>query len=170
MPAPFTTPVALSVPFEPNRNPQWDGVTGPSGIQSQNVQDAIEEAKADALANDRFVVLTHYGGNANVGRYTEWYPAEGSDTSPIFLAAAANLLNVTCQTTAATATCTLGIFDLNVSSVTPVYSFSMTAQKRVSFVGAPILATFAAGALVAIRVTAGSINTPELQVTFSAST
>ena len=170
MPGPFTSPVALSVPFEPDRNPQYAGNVGPSGISSLNCQDAIEEAKADALANDRFVLLTHYGGNANTGRYTEWYPAEASDVSPIYFSAAARLLNVTCQTTAANATCTIGVFDLNVSSVTPIYSFSMTAQKRVAFVGAPTLASFPANALIAVRITAGSINTPEMQVTFSATT
>ena len=71
MSGPFTSPVALSVPFEPNRDPQWNGNAGPSGIQSINVQDAIEEAKADALNADIILLLTHYGGNAIVGRYTE---------------------------------------------------------------------------------------------------
>ena len=170
MPAPFTTPVAISVPFEPNRNPQWGGNVGPSGIESVDVQSAIEEAKADALANDRFVLLSHYGGNANVGRYTEWYPNEASDISPVYFAVTTRLLNVTCQTTAANATCTIGFFDLNVSSVVPVYSFSMAANKRVNFIGAPTLATFAAGCLIAVRVTVGSINTPEIQVTLSSST
>jgi len=44
MPAPFTTPVAQSVPFEADRNPQVNGEAGPSQISSLNVQDAIEEA------------------------------------------------------------------------------------------------------------------------------
>lgn len=170
MPGPFTSPVAQSVPFEPDRDPQYGGNTGPSGIQSTDVQSAIEEAKADALANDRFVLLTHYGGNASTGRYLEWYPQESGLSSPVYFSAAARLLNITCQTTAASATCTIGIFDINVSTIIPIYSFSMTAQKRVSFVGTPTLASFPADALIAIRVTAGSINTPEMQVTFSAST
>jgi hypothetical protein len=169
MAGPFTFPVAEAVPFEPNRNPQWGGNVGPSGIQSTDVQSAIEEAKADALANDRFVILSHYGGNANAGRYTEWYSQEAGDVSPIYLVASANLLGITCQTTAANATCTIGVFDLNVSSVTPAYTVVMTAQKRVSYVGTP-LTTFAANALIAMRVLTGSINTPELQVTLSAAT
>lgn len=168
MSGPFTSPVAIAIPFEPDRDPQYGGTAGPSGILSINVQDAIEEAKADALANDRFLLLTHYGGNANVGRYLEWYPAEASLTSPVYFSSGARLLNITCQTTAAAATCTIGIFDVNVSTVTPVYSFSMTAQKRVIFIGAPTLATFATNALIAVRVTAGSINSPQMQVTFSA--
>jgi hypothetical protein len=168
MSGPFTSPVAIAIPFEPDRNPQYGGTTGPSGILSINVQDAIEEAKADALANDRFLLLIQYGGNANSGRYLEWYTSQSSLNSPVFFSSGARLLNVTCQTTSATATCTIGIFDINVSTVTPVYSFSMTAQKRVIFTGAPTLGTFAPNALIAIRVTSGSINTPQIQVTFSA--
>jgi hypothetical protein len=169
MPGPFTTPVALSTPFEPNRNPQWGGNAGPSGIQSINVQDAIEEVKADALANDRFLVIPHYGGNANVGRYFEFFPQQGSDISPIYSASGIRVLSVVLQTTSATATCNVGLFDLNVSSVVPVYTIVMTAQKRVSYVGSP-LASLASNCLLAIRVTSGSINTPSMQIFFSSST
>ena len=163
------TQEALDTPFEPNRNPQYDGNVGPSGISSKTVQDAIEEAKADALANDRFLVIGHYGGNANVGRYLEFFPNTGSDVGPIYLISANSILSVTMQTTSATATCTVGFFDLNVSSITPVYSISFAGVKRVSAVGSP-LATILAGALLACRITAGSINTPILQLTLSAST
>lgn len=168
MPGPFTTPVALSTPFQPNRNPGFGGL--PSDIQSTNVQDAIEEAKADALANDRFLVLPSYGGNANVGRYLEIWGGQASDTSPIFLTASARILSVTLQTTAASTTCDLGIFDLNVSSVIPIYTIVMTAVKRVQYIGSPSLATFNPGALVAFRVTSGGILSPTMQITLSAST
>jgi hypothetical protein len=168
MPGPFTSPVALSVPFEPDRDPQWGGNPGPSGISSINVQDAIEEARADALANDRFLVLPSYGGNANTGRYLEVWGGQASNVSPIFFSVSARILSVTLQTTSAQSTCNLGIFDLNVSSVVPVYTIVMSNQKRVQFVGDP-LATLAPNSLVAMRVTSGSINTPTLQITFSAS-
>jgi len=168
MSGPFTSQVALSTPFEPNRNPQYGGNAGPSNITSIEVQSAIEEVKAIALSATVFLALSHYGGNANVGRYTEWYPSEASDVSPIYLTIPTNMRSVTCQTTAANATCTIGVFDLNVSSVTPCYTIVMTAQKRVSYTGAPNLCIFAANALVAIRILTGSINTPELQITFSA--
>ncbi len=168
MPGPFTTPVAQSVPFEPNRNPGFGGVA--SDLQSTNVQDAIEEAKQDALNNDRFLVLPNYGGNANVGRYLEFFPNQGSDISPLYFVASARILAVTLQTTAANATATVGIFDLNVSSVTPVYSVVITAAKRVQYVGAPSLATLNPGCLLAIRVTSGAINSPTMQLTLSATT
>lgn len=169
MPAPFATPVAISIPFEPNRNPQWNGNAGPSGLESTDVQSAIEEAKADALANDRFLLLPNFGGNANTGRYLEIFPNQASDTSPIFSSAGLRILSVVLQTTAANTTCTVGIFDINVSTVVPVYSVVMVAQKRVEYIGSP-LATLSANCQLAVRVTSGSINTPSMQIFFSTAT
>lgn len=161
------TQSALQTPFIPMRNPGFGGLAQP--FTSVEVQSAIEEALNQAIANDRFLVLSHYGGNANVGRYLEWFPQEGGDSSPIYLAAPAKILGVTLQTTAASATGNVGIFDLNVSAVTPLYTIVMTAQKRVSYTGTPTipLATTAPGALMALRVTSGSINTPSSQLVFS---
>jgi len=163
------TQLAIQTPFEPNRNPQYNGNIGPSGINSIDVQSAIEEVKALAFANDRFVLLAHYQGNSNVGRYLEIFTNESSDTSPIWLVNPANLLAVTLQTTAANSTCTVDFFNLTVSSVAPVYSVPMVAQKRVQFSGAP-LAVLPANSLLAVRVTSGSINTPTMAITLSAST
>jgi hypothetical protein len=168
MPGPFTFPVAQAIPFEPLRNPGYGGV--PSDIESDNVQDAIEEAKADALANDRFLILPGYGGNANTGRYLEIWPNQASDISPIYLSVSSRLLSVTLQTTAAQATCDLGFFDLNISSVVPVYTLVMPGVKRVQYIGSPSLTVFAPGCLIAMRVTSGSINAPTLQMTLSANT
>lgn len=169
MPGPFTSPVALSTPFEPNRDPHANGVIGSSGLASIDVQNAIEEAKQDALDNDRFVILPNYGGNANVGRYLEVFPSSAMDVSPIYSATGMKILSVVLQTTAAAATCDVGIFDLNVSSVTPIYTVVMTAQKRVAYVGTP-LASLAVNCLLAIRVTSGSVNTPTMQLFFTSTT
>ena len=156
---------AIDTPFTPNRNPQYNGIAGPSGITSLETQSAIEEAYNLAISNDRFVILAHYGGNANTGRYLEMFPNEGSDGAPLFLAIPSKLLSVTFQTSAASATATIGFFDLNVSSVTPVYSLALVAAKRVTAIGtaAAPLASFLANAQVAMRVTSGSLNTPTLQ-------
>ena len=162
------TQLAIQTPFEPGRNPGYSGGLEP--FVSTDVQNAIEEALTRAISNDRFLVLSQYGGNANTGRYLEIFANAASDKSPIYFSASARLLTVTLQTTAANATCNVGIFDLNVSSVTPVYTVVMTAQKRVQYVGAPNLATLGAGSLMAIRVTSGAINTPTMQLTLSAST
>lgn len=164
------TQQAIQTPFQPLRNPGFGGVAQP--FTSTDVQNAIEEGLSRAIANDRFVVLPQYGGNANVGRYLEIFSNQASDVSPIFLSAAAKLLTVTLQTTAATATADVGLFDLNVSSTVPVYTVVINNQKRVQYTGSPSapLATFSPMSLFAIRVIAGSINTPTMQVTLSAST
>lgn len=163
-------PNAENLQFEPGRNPGYGGL--PQPFTSKEVQSAIEEALDRAISNDRFLVLPNYGGNANTGRYLEFFPAQASDSSPLFLAAAAKILNVVLQTSSANATCNVGIFDLNVSSVTPIYTIVMTAQKRVSYVGTPTspLGVVAANALLAIRVISGSINTPTCQLVFSSAT
>jgi hypothetical protein len=161
---------ALDTPFIPNRNPQFNGLAGPSDIESTDVQSAIEEVKADALANDRFLILGYYGGNSNVGRYLEFFPNQDSLSSPLFFTASARILSVSLQTTSASATCNVGIFDINVSTTIPVYTIVMTAQKRVQYVGTPALATLGVNSLIALRVTSGSINSPTLQITLSAST
>ena len=167
MPGPFSTGVALSTPFQPMRNPGFGGL--PQTFVSTDVQNAIEEAFSLAVANDRFLILAHYGGNANVGRYLEFYPNEASDVGPITLVNAAKIISISMQTSAASATCNVGIFDLNVSSVTPIYTLVMTAQKRVTYSGTALvpLATAPANSLLALRVTSGSINTPESQLTFT---
>lgn len=167
MAGPFTSPVAQSTPFEPNRNPQWGGNIGPSGLVSLETQSAIEEVFSKAISNDRFVLLASYGGNAITGRYLELFPNESSFSSPLYLQVAARLLSVTFQTSAASATAILSFFDLNVSDIVPIYSLSLVAGKRITANGMP-LATFSPESLVAIRVTAGSINTPTLQFVFSA--
>jgi len=163
------TQEAIDTPFEPNRNPQYGGNPGPSGLESLECQSAIEEAYGKALANDRFIILGSYAGNASVGRYLLFFPGTASNVSPIFSAVSARLLSVTYQTSAASATCTIGFFDLNVSSVTPVYSLSLSAAKRAQAVGNP-LAIFPINALIAVRVISGSLNSPTLQFTLSSST
>lgn len=71
MPAPFTTPVAVSVPFEPNRNPQYGGNPGPSGLNSTDVQSAIEETKSFAANITRFTLtLLNNGTLSNGQRFT----------------------------------------------------------------------------------------------------
>jgi hypothetical protein len=163
------TQEAIDTPFTPNRNPGFGGV--PSEIESTNVQDAIEEAKLDALNNDRFLVLGSYNGNANVGRYVEFFPAISSFDAPIFLAASARCLSLVISATANT-TATLGVFNLAVSSTVPIYSATYNGTTRTSFIGSPASPLFSvpSNAQLAIRVTSGSASKPYLQISLSAST
>jgi hypothetical protein len=56
MPAPFTTPVAKSVPFEPERNPDFNGQVGV--LTANNTQDAIEEVYNNAPGKQARFALT----------------------------------------------------------------------------------------------------------------
>ena len=154
--------VALSTPFIPNRDPDYTGI--PSGISATNVQDAIEETLDVAASNYRAITLASYGGNANSGRYLEFFNNIASDIAPILLPDPAKLLTVVCATTAANATCDISFYDLNVSSTTAVYTLTMTAEKRKVGLGtlASPLYTFLPNALMAIKVSSGSINQPHL--------
>jgi len=162
MAGPFTTPVAFSTPFlsEPERS---------NGFVSKNVQEAIEECLALALANDRFLVLAKYNGKANIGRHLEFYSRISSDDAPLYMNGGANILAIIGATTAANATCKIGFFDKNVSETVPLYEIEFSNEKKVEYLGSVLVPLFtidASGELV-VRVTSGSINKPHLQVTFS---
>lgn len=148
------TQSALQTPFDAT-----DAEAIAAGISSTDAFHAICEAKNDAISNDRFFLLSSYGGNANVGRYLEFFPNIDSSIAPIFMAASTRAIQAVLESTAAS-TGTVGFFDLNVSSVTPVYSISLTAATRNVQLGTPYLFTFAASAQIALRVTSGSINQP----------
>lgn len=152
MPGPFTTPVARSVPFDNSTN----------GFIATECQSAIEEARVSAFNNDLYPLLCSYNGNANPGRYLEFFPGIDSLLAPIDLQTNTKLLSVVAATTAATATCTIGFFNTTVSTTTPVYTITFTAQKTVELNGTALspLATFVTGTTLAVRVVTGSINRP----------
>lgn len=169
MPAPFTTPVAQSVPFEPNRNPGYGGA--PSDLESTNVQDAIEEAKNDALTNDRYVILGSYGANGNVGRYLEFFPGIDSFEASILLPVSTRLISVVAAASTTT-NGSLSFFDLNVSSTVPVYTIDFSGTDTSINIGTPVspLAVFAANARVAVRVTGFPVLKPRIYFFLSSNT
>lgn len=171
MSGPFTSPVAQSVPFEPDRDPQYGGNAGPSGILSTNCQDAIEEVKQAALNNDRFILLASYNGNANTGRYLEFFPNIDSNVAPILLTATSKCLSLVIASSAIH-TATIGFFNLNVSSTVPVYTASWVAQRRVAFTGSSLspLFTLPADALLAVRIISNSVNRPHVYFFLNTST
>ena len=94
MAGPFTTPVAQSTPFEPNRNPDYNGNVG--ALSADNVQDAIEEAYNNAPGKiARYTItLTHNGavGNGTFFGYSNLIPG---DASPILFPFASTLTEFT---------------------------------------------------------------------------
>lgn len=162
------TQAALDTPFEPNRNPGFGGV--PSELQSDNVQDAIEEAKQDALNNDRFILLTSYNGNANAGRWLEFFPGIDSSIAPILYPATARVIDIVAATTAPNATCTIEF--VNIVTNVVLFTLTFTNVKRVNLDGSPTspLFTIPANTQLGIRVGSGSINRPHMYFYSSAAT
>lgn len=164
MPAPFTTPVAFSTPFEsePERS---------NGFISKNVQEAIEEALALAISNDRYLVLAQYNGNANTGRLLEFYAGIDSDDAPLHFNGNTIVTSIICSTVGTSSNATIGFYDkLNDPGLaTPLYTLDMNGQKFVEITvptTTPLFSIPSDGELL-IKVDSNSIQKPHMQVIFS---
>lgn len=167
MPAPFTTPVAFSVPFlsEPERS---------NGFTSKNVQEAIEEALNLAILNDRYLVLCQYNGNANSGRLLEFYVGIDSEDAPLHFNGDAIVTSIIASTVGVNSDATLGFYDkfADPGFATPLYTLDMNNQKTVEVIAPPTVPLFtipSTGELV-VKVDSNSILKPHLQIIFSTST
>lgn len=161
MAGPFTTPVSFSVPFEsePERN---------NGFVSKNAQEAIEEALGQAIANDRFLVLSYYNGNANTGRFTEFFPGIDCDDAPLIFTTESRVVQITCATTSNNSNATIGFYDQanDPTYSTPLYTLDMNNQKEKIDDGG-LLFTIPDGGRLVVKVDSASIQKPHLQIVFS---
>jgi hypothetical protein len=136
-----------------------------NGYTSKTVQEAIEETLALAISNDRFVTFPYYNGNANTGRWLEFFPGISSDIAPLDINVSAKCLFINAKTTAASATCTIGFYN-----IVMLYTVTFSAQKEVNLTGTALVPLFTlptAGEL-GIKIDSGSINRPHLIVALSA--
>lgn len=138
-----------------------------NGFTSKTTQEAIEEALARAISNDRFVTFPYYNGNANVGRYLEFFPGLASDIAPLDINSAAKCLWINAKTTAANATCTIGFY--NLTPLTLLYTLTFTAQKESFVAGSPSVPLFSlpANGELGVRIDSGSINRPHIIMALS---
>jgi len=161
MPGPFTYPVAISVPFD-NEDNDFD---------SENVQDAIEEAVDLAIQASRYLVLADYGGNANNGRLLEFFPGLDSEEAPIFFDSGTKVIQLIMSTTSNSSSATIGFYDIvnDPSFNTPLYTLDMNNQKRKidnGSMGTPLF-TIPPGGALTVKVDSSNINKPHLQMIFS---
>lgn len=161
------TQTSFQTPFEsePERS---------NGFSSKNAQEAIEEALSLAIANDRFLILSQYNGNANTGRLLEFFVGIDSEDAPlVFGDNVANVISIVSATTGNSSNATLGFYDINTDPTftTPLYTLDMNGQKTKEDMGTPLLPLFSvpANALLAVRVDSSSIQKPHLQIVFSSS-
>lgn len=160
MPKVSMSQVSKSLPFDVS-------TTLGAQINKPNAQEAIEYVYNIAQSSSRAFVLCSYGGNANVGRYLEMFPAIPMNEAPLEVVGEFKVLAVFAATVATTATCTLGFY--NITPTTPVllHTCTFVAQKTHTETGtssSPVF-TLPAGGRLAIKVDSGSISKPHLYFT-----
>jgi len=166
-----TTNVCFSTPFEsePERL---------NGFVSKNAQDAIEEALALAIQNDRFLILSQYNGNANTGRVLEIYQGIDSQEAPIYFGAGgASIIAITSSTTSNNSSALISFHNVKADPLLlmPLYILNMNNQKTkqdIGFLGSPgnpaiPLFSMPANSALAIKVLSGNIQKPHIQIVFS---
>jgi hypothetical protein len=146
-------PVANEVPFDNTVDPLCN-------LQSENVEDVIYElcGKIQQSADASLaLLLVYYNGNANAGRFLEFFPGIDSDIAPIFVPFPVQITTIVGRTAAVNATCTIGVY----SDTTLLYTIVFSAQKVVTYTGNP-LATIPANGNLKVKIISGSINRPHL--------
>ena len=141
-------------------------ITTPVGafINKPDVQEAIEALYNLIASSSRAFIFVGYNGNANVGRYLEIFNGIDTSAAPLVVVGALSILQIVSRTTALSATCTIGFYDIGPAIPVLIYTLSMVAVKEVVLVGTPAIPIFvlpAAGKL-AVKINSGSINTPHL--------
>jgi len=141
------TPVAKAIPFDNATN----------GYVAQDVQEAIEESKADAIAVARYSIFCAYEANANTGRWLEFTRGNASDGSPYIIVGNTTLEELTLVTSDTTATGTVTVFKNAVALTT----ISLAAEKVKISINAFVLSSLDQ---LSLQVTSGSIQRPQVQL------
>lgn len=154
MGVPQRRPVARAVPFDNSTN----------GFTSFEVQSAIEEARTNSI--DRYILLASYGGNANSGRFLEFFPGIDSDIAPLSLNISQKCILIDAHATAS-GTAEVGFYD----GATLLYTATFTATSEVVATGSQSspLFTLSNTANFKIKIISGSLNKPYLTMLFSSS-
>lgn len=147
--------VARGVPFDN---------TGTS-LVSTNVRDAIIEVANSAFNASKAFLLAQYGGNANVGRYLEFFAGIASNEAPILVPNPYKGITIVARATASS-TCVIRVADISSGSPVMLYDITFTAQTEVVASGSPSSPLFTTGsnAKLAIFVQSGSISKPHLYI------
>ena len=149
MPGPFTYPVAEAVPFEPSRNPDFNGEVGT--LVAENAQDAIEEVFNNAPGTKaRFAAVSAYKGVAS-NRFLEFFDSISSDKVPFVMAEPGEIKSLSVAVSVST-TATLTIFKNGIS----VETITITASKKATKTGLSI--SLAADDELSTKVTSGNMK------------
>lgn len=108
---------------------------------------------------DRYNFTANYGANAGTGRYLEVFPGVSSDEGPFTFPENSFVRTITFRSSALN-TGKIGFFDLN-DLVNPVFEITLANTDKQTFV---LTEFFLANTELAVRVTQGSFNKPNLRI------
>jgi hypothetical protein len=128
-----------------------------TGLVSVNTEDAIKEIYGLAESASKGFIFAEYNGNANTGRYLEFFNAIDSNEAPLYSDTALEVIEIVAATTATNATCTIGFYN----NTTLLYTVTFSAVKRVTLSGLPLFTLPATGSLK-VKIDSGSITKPHL--------
>lgn len=132
-----------------------------NGLESVNVQDAIEEVYQAAQDSSRSYTFISYGGNANSGRYLELYNSIGMDEAPLYSPDPIEVITIVSRTTASDSTCTIGWYDIEPTTPVLLHTTTFNSDKQVVENGGTQF-TLPAGGQLAAKIDSGSINKPHV--------
>lgn len=149
---------AIQTPFEPARNPDYNG--GVSPFVSVEAQAAIEEAYYRAIqfaeTVARFLLIAGFDGNGSTGRWLEIGDNSASNLVPFVWPRAGKITELSMRTNG-NSTCTVTLFKNGVSTGQII---NTVAQNQKTLTGLNL--TFVAGDTLSFQVTAGSANRPHI--------
>jgi hypothetical protein len=130
-----------------------------STLVSTNTEAAIKEIATNVGTSSRAFTFASYGGNANTGRFLEFFPSIDSDLAPLYSPVALKALTIVSRSTASS-TCTIGFYD----NTTLLYTLTHTASTQVVVTGTPSspIFTLPINGSLKIKVASGSITKPHL--------
>jgi hypothetical protein len=121
----------------------------------------LNDILSQISASGRGLIPFSYGGNANTGRYLEFFSNIDTSIAPIYSTVALRVTDVVAGA-AANATCTIGFYN----GPTLLYTLTFTAQNQRIITGTPSVPVFtlpATGSL-SVKVDSGSISKPYLYI------
>jgi hypothetical protein len=147
------TPSASGVSFDNETN----------GFISEDTQAAIEEVFELSQNSSKGFVLYGYNGNANNGRYLEFFEGISSDVAPLEITDnPLEILTIVSRTVGVNATCTIGYYDIQAGLPgVLLHTTTFSANKEVIETGSPIF-TLPAGGHLAVVIDSGSIQKPHI--------
>lgn len=132
-------------------------------INKLTVQEAIEFTYNLVTSSSRSFTQFSYGGNANTGRYLEFFPAIDTNEAPLYVVNALSVYSIVARTTAVNATCTIGFYN----DTTLLHTITFSAVKQVIVTATPPtpIFTLPATGQLKVKIDSGSIAKPHLYIT-----